>query len=74
MAALQSAQHEAAAALISAGARLDIANYHGRTAADFAQGHSISEWLQLGLQGHMAECRRVAYIALPDDFVMQVSV
>ena len=46
MAALQSAQYEAAAALIAQGCRLDIKNGRGWTAADFASNHSIPQFLQ----------------------------
>ena len=69
MAALQSAQHEGAAALIAAGARLDIKNCRGWTAADFARGHAIPEWLQKGLEGDPSECRRVSSLAVPDGHV-----
>ena len=66
MAALQSAQYEGAAALIAAGARLDIKNCRGWAAADFARGHAIPEWLQKGLQGDPSECQRVSSVTIPD--------
>ena len=69
MAAIQSAQYEGAAALIAAGARLDIKNCRGWTAADFARGHAIPEWLQKGLEGDPSECERVASLAIPDGYV-----
>ena len=60
MQAIRSAQFEAAASLIAAGARLDLCNCRGWTAADFARGQSVPRFLQLGLQGDPCECRRVA--------------
>ena len=50
MGALQSAEHEAAAALIANGARLDVKNRRGWTATHFA-GESIPTWLRKGLEG-----------------------
>ena len=64
MGALQSAQHEGAAALIALGARLDIKNLRGWTAMDFAKEESIPEWLHQGLEGDTAECDRVTALAL----------
>ena len=49
--AIRSAEFEAAAALIAAGARLDLRNCRNWTAADFALGQTIPEFLQLGLEG-----------------------
>ena len=69
MAALQSAQYEAAAALIAQGCRLDIKNGRGWTAADFASNHSIPQFLQQGLQGNPLECCRVTSLALPDGLI-----
>ena len=65
MGALQAAQHEAAAALISFGARVDIKNLRGWTAMDFAKDVSIPQWLQQGLEGDTAECDRVTALTLP---------
>ena len=65
MAALQTAQHEGAAALISLGARLDVKNLRGWTALDFAKEQSIPQWLRQGLEGDTAECDRVTALALP---------
>ena len=59
MAAIHSAQHEAAAALIAAGAKLDTANCRGWRAADFARGQCMPDWLQQGLAGNASECQRV---------------
>ena len=69
MQAIRSAQFEAAAALIAAGARLDLCNCRGWTAADFARGQLVPHFLQLGLQGDPSECRRVASLARIDGFV-----
>ncbi|CAE7242612.1 ANK2 [Symbiodinium necroappetens] len=63
MQAIRSAQFEAAAALIAAGARLDLRNSRNWTAADFARGQSIPAFLQLGLEGDPSECRKVSSLA-----------
>eukprot|EP00439_Symbiodinium_sp_Y106_P051703 s4066_g6.t2 len=64
MQAIRSAQFDGAAALIAAGARLDLCNCRKWTAADFARGQSIPRFLQLGLEGDASECRRVSLLAL----------
>ncbi|CAE7874840.1 Ankk1, partial [Symbiodinium sp. KB8] len=64
MQAIRSAQFEGAAALIAAGARLDLCNCRGWTAEDFARGQSVPRFLELGLQGDPCECRRVSSLAL----------
>ena len=69
MQAVRSAQFEAAAALIAAGARLDLRNCRNWSAADFARGQAIPHFLQLGLQGEVSECRRVSSLAPIDGFV-----
>ncbi|CAE7240317.1 ANK2 [Symbiodinium sp. KB8] len=69
MQALRSAQFEAAAALIAAGARLDLRNARNWTAADFLKGQAMPCFLQLGLGGDAAECRRVASLARADGYV-----
>ena len=69
MQAIRSAQFEAAAALIAAGARLDLRNCRHWTAADFARGQSIPRFLQLGLEGDVSECQRVSSLALADGYV-----
>ena len=69
MQAIRSAQFEAAAALIAAGARLDLRNSRNWTAADFSRGQSIPRFLQMGLEGDPSECRRVASLALLDGYV-----
>ena len=68
-AALQAAQHEGAAALIAAGARLDLRNGRNWTVADFAREQDIPSFLRQGLEGDPTECRRVAALALPDGYV-----
>ena len=72
MQAIRSAQYEAAAALIAAGARLDLRNCRHWKAADFAEGQSIPDFLQLGLEGDASQCRRVCSLALPDGYVQVV--
>ena len=69
MAAVQSGQHEAAAALISSGAKVDLRNYRNWLAADFARGAAIPSFLQQGFAGDIAECRRLASLALSDGYV-----
>ena len=64
MQAIRSAQFDGAAALIAAGARLDLCNCRKWTAADFARGQSIPRFLQLGLDGDPSECRRVSLLAV----------
>ena len=64
MAAIMSGQFEGAAALIAAGARLDLKNCRGCTAADFARDQSIPDFLQCGLEGDTSECIRVTSLAL----------
>ncbi|OLQ14426.1 Ankyrin-2 [Symbiodinium microadriaticum] len=69
MQSIRSAQFEAAAALIAAGARLDLHNSRNWTAADFAQGQSVPRFVQLGLEGDASECRRVSSLALSTGYV-----
>ncbi|CAE7549321.1 ANK2 [Symbiodinium microadriaticum] len=69
MLAIRSGQFEAAAALIVAGARLDLCNCRNWTAVDFARGQSLPRFLQLGLEGDRSECRRVSSLALLDGYV-----
>jgi len=64
MQAIRSAQFEAAAALIAAGARLDLQNSRNWIAADFARNQAIPSFLQLGLEGDPSECRRVSLLAI----------
>ncbi|CAE7362141.1 ASB3 [Symbiodinium natans] len=63
MAAVHTGQHEGAAALIAAGARLDIRNSQSWTAADFARGMSVPRFLQKGLEGDPWDCFRIASMA-----------
>ncbi|CAE7823293.1 mlkA [Symbiodinium microadriaticum] len=64
MAAIMSAQYEGAAALIASGARLDLRNSRGWTAADFAAGHLLPDFLREAFQGCMDSSQRVADVAL----------
>ena len=64
MAAIMSGQYEGAAALIAAGARLDLRNSRNWSAADFAQGHSVPRFLQEAFEGQLQGCQRVADMAL----------
>lgn len=69
MQAIRTAQWEAAATLISAGARTDLQNCKKRTVADFARMLSIPSYLQMGLDGDPSECRRVSSLALADCYL-----
>ncbi|CAE7600309.1 ANK2 [Symbiodinium sp. CCMP2592] len=69
MQAIRSAQFEAGAALIAAGARLDLRNGRNWTAADFVQGQSVPLFVQLGLKGNASECSRVSSLALSTGYV-----
>ncbi|CAE7563208.1 MX2 [Symbiodinium sp. CCMP2456] len=64
MAAVMSRQYEGAAALIAAGARLDLRNSRNWTAADFASGQSVPEFLMQAFEGQLEGCQRVAALAL----------
>ncbi|CAE7199345.1 unnamed protein product [Symbiodinium natans] len=59
MAAMQSAQHEGAAALIALNASLEMRNCRAWRAADFVQGQAIPEFLQQALEGNPAECQKL---------------
>ena len=72
MQALRTAQHEVAAVLLAAGAKLDIRNARNWTAADFGQG-SIPSFLQMGLAGFPSECERVAALG-GRDFTISVTM
>ena len=69
MMAAQTAQHEGAAVLIAAGARLDLRNCRNWKAADFAKGQELPSFLRQGFEGDPTACRRVASLALPDGYV-----
>ncbi|CAE7750568.1 ANK2 [Symbiodinium microadriaticum] len=64
MHAVRTAQYEAAAALIAAGANLELRNCRGFTAADLAKDASVPSFLQEGLHGNRVECQRVCSLAL----------
>lgn len=66
MNAVRTAQYEGAAALIAAGANLELRNCRNQTVADFAKDASIPGFLQQGLQGNRAECRRVCSLSAAD--------
>ena len=69
MQTLQTAQWEAAAALIAAGARTDLRNSRNRSTAEFVRGQSIPPFLQMALDGDPSECRRVSSLAMEDGYV-----
>ncbi|CAE7594129.1 Ankrd44 [Symbiodinium sp. CCMP2592] len=70
MAAVMSGQFEGAAALIAAGARLDVRNCRNWTAADFARGHSVPDFLSEALfRGQPEGCIRVTASALANAHV-----
>ena len=74
MQAFRTGQYEAAAALIAAGANLEIRNPRNWTAGDFAKDGSIPSYLQKSLAGDPAECRTVSSLALADDCVVSMSL
>ena len=63
MQAIQSGQYEAAAALLAAGASLELRNCRNWTAKDFAKRKSMPKIVQLGLDGDISECQRVCSLA-----------
>jgi len=63
MAAVITGQWEGAAALIASGARLDIRNSRGFTAADFAQQRTVPDFVAEGLEGQPEACQRVTLAA-----------
>ncbi|CAE7882928.1 Ankyrin repeat and sterile alpha motif domain-containing protein 1B [Symbiodinium microadriaticum] len=63
MVAMLCCNHECAAALISAGAQVNLRNARGCTAADFAVGHSLPEFLREAFEGRVEACRRVSLLA-----------
>ena len=63
MMALLQGNHEAAAALIAAGAQLNLRNSRGWTAADFAREMSVPEFLQEAFEGRVDACVRVSLLA-----------
>lgn len=63
MIALMTGQHDCAAALIACGAQVHLKNSRGWTAADFAEGRSVPEFLQQALQGRVEACQRVSLLA-----------
>ncbi|CAE7417646.1 ANK1 [Symbiodinium natans] len=69
MAAIKSGQYEGAAALITAGARLDIRNCHNRTAADWAQEYPVPAFLHEALEGDPSECQRICSLALENSLL-----
>ena len=69
MAAVMTGQYEGAAALIAAGARLDLRNSRNWTAADFATGHSVPQFLMDGFEGQLEGCVRIAESARRNDCV-----
>ncbi|CAE7354754.1 anks1b [Symbiodinium microadriaticum] len=64
MAAVFSSQYEGAAALIAAGAKLELRNCRGFSAADFAKRRSLPDFLEQGLLGDRLACQRVTTLAL----------
>ncbi|CAE7332843.1 unnamed protein product [Symbiodinium natans] len=63
MSAVLCGQHESAAALIAAGARLDLVNSRNWTAADFGRERSPPDFLHEAFAGCTEGCERVAAVA-----------
>jgi len=66
MLAIISSQYGGAAALVAAGAKLDMRNLRGWTAADFANGQSLPAFLLQAFNGNPEECERIAELACGD--------
>ena len=64
MAAVMTGQYEGAAALIAAGARLDLRNSRNWTVADFAQGRAVPRFLLEAFEGDFEGCQRITARAL----------
>ncbi|CAE7227478.1 Ankrd52, partial [Symbiodinium natans] len=64
MAALLSAQYEGAAALIAAGARIDLRNARGCTAAELVREQVLPRFLVEALQGRPQECQDITDMIL----------
>ncbi|CAK8988943.1 Ankyrin repeat [Durusdinium trenchii] len=62
MAMLES-QYEGAATLIAAGAKLELCNSRGWSAADFIREQSVPDFLLQALAGNLEECKRVSTVA-----------
>jgi len=63
MVAVIAGQHEVAAALIAAGARLDLQNARQKTVTDLAARLRLPDFLHAALEGRDEECREVAALA-----------
>ena len=72
MLAMNTSQYEAVAALIAAGARIDLRNKRGWTVADFAEGQSLPGFLTEALEGNSAECQRLTKVVCRDSYVEDV--
>ena len=64
MTAAMLGQYESAAVLIAAGAKLAACTARGLSAADFARGQSVPEFLTQAFEGNLNGCRRVAALAI----------
>lgn len=69
MMAVIAGEYEGAAALIAAGADINIRNGRGVTAGDLAQGLAVPDFLAEGLLGRRAECERILSISLAGSLV-----
>ena len=68
MAMLES-QFAGAASLIAAGARLDLRNARGWSAADLIRGQSVPEFLHQAAEGNLEECFRIAALSRRESYV-----
>ncbi|OLP87173.1 Ankyrin repeat domain-containing protein 17 [Symbiodinium microadriaticum] len=73
MFAVLTGQYEGAAALIAAGARLDLRNGRGRTALDLGRELRAPDFLMEALEGRPAVCRRMAFVATAKSYLETVS-
>ena len=63
MVAILACNHECAAALIAAGAQVNLRNARGCAAADFIIGHSLPDFLREAFEGKVEACHRVSLLA-----------
>eukprot|EP00438_Fugacium_kawagutii_P027727 Skav222576 [mRNA] locus=scaffold791:274216:275181:+ [translate_table: standard] len=74
MYAIVAGQHEVAAALIVAKAKLDLVNYRKKTALDLAREFQAPQFLIDALQGDATACKRMVSSALNNRYPVQQSL
>lgn len=71
MTAVMTGNYEAAAVLVAAGARVDLRTARGLTAAGFAEGQSVADFLVEAFKGDPGGCVRATTLAIPDHIVVE---